>query len=120
MSAGLHFFSVCLEHSAGVTDEQRATHQTLKPISVYLGKLQGEGREAEEGGGRREADEGGGRREAEEERGGGRGECVNNYLSLLDQSLRPAGGKNGGREGGRMRGREREREGGRGERGKER
>ena len=39
LSEGLAFLRMCLAFSAGVTEEQELTNQTLPPLAEYLSKL---------------------------------------------------------------------------------
>ena len=73
MSGGLRFLCLCLESSAGVTEQQKLTNDMLAPISRYLSELQTTSSED--------------------------GSCVDNYFELLQLSLGPAGGGEIGREG---------------------
>ena len=66
LTEALAFLRLCLEESAGVSEEERLTGKTLPPVRAYLLRLATSGQP-----------------------GGG---CVDMYLELLLQSLGPAGG----------------------------
>ena len=68
MTEALGFLRLCLEESAGVSEEQRLSGTTLAPVSLYLTSLGTPHLTPDSN-------------------------CVDQYLELLLQSLAPAGGK---------------------------